>query len=56
MTEKELLYLEDILNHIKDLKEISEYYTEDVDNNLEVLLQNVVNTSNQQYNKILNLL
>lgn len=56
MTEKELLYLEDILNHIKDLKDISEYYTEDVNDNLEVLLQNVVNTSTEQYNKTLNLL
>lgn len=56
MTEKELLYLEDILNHIKDLKEISSYYTEDVNENLEVLLQNIADTSQQNFNKIYNLL
>lgn len=56
MTEKELLYLEDILNHIKDLKEISSYYTEDVNESLEVLLQNIVNTSQQDFDKLYNLL
>lgn len=56
MTEKELLYFEDILNHVQDLKEISNYYTEDVEGELETLLQNVVTTSEQHFNKIYNLL
>lgn len=56
MTEKELLYLEDVLNHINDLKEITSYYTEDVKEELANLLQNIANVSEQEYKKIYNLM
>lgn len=56
MTEKELLYLEDILNHINDLKEISSYYTEDVKEELTSILQDIANVSEQEYKKLYTLM
>lgn len=56
MTEKELLYVEDILDHLKNLEDICNYYVEDVDDDMKEILQNISDTSNQEYKKIYNLL
>lgn len=57
MTEKELLYVEDILEHEKDFKSICEYYKEKVkDKDVKNLLDNVVKEQEQNYKKVFNLL
>jgi hypothetical protein len=57
MTEKELLYVEDILEHEKDFKSICEYYSNEIeDKNVKDLLDNIVKSQEQNYKKVFNLL
>ncbi len=57
MTEKELLYVEDILEHEKDFKSICEFYSNQVkDKDVKNLLDNIVKSQEQNYKKVFSLL
>ncbi len=56
MTEKELLYVEDVLEQAKQLDEISTYYTDEVEEECGELLNEVATVSSKQFKRIYNLL
>lgn len=56
MTNKELLYLEDVLEHIKDLRNISKYYLNDVEEEIKEVLEDVIEVAEKEYEKNCNLL
>ena len=57
MTEKELMYIEDIIEHEKDLESICNYYINEVqDNELKDLLDLVANFQKQNYKELYGLL
>jgi hypothetical protein len=57
MTEKELMYIEDVLEHEKDLASICEYYTNIVsDKAPKDILESLSKFQNQNYEKLYGLL
>ena len=56
MTTKELLYLEDILEHTKDLRNLSKIYLEEINEDLKDILSNVIQVTEDEYQKNCNLL
>ncbi|NLA33832.1 MAG: hypothetical protein GX861_03120 [Tenericutes bacterium] len=57
MTEKELMYIEDVLEHEKDLQNICEYYANEVSNQeTKDFLISLLNFQEQNYEKLYGLL
>lgn len=56
MTEKELLYLEDILEQSKQLQDISNYYSSEISEELCEVLEEVEETAKKQFEKVFDLL
>ena len=56
MTEKELMYVEDALEQSKQLEDISNYYMDDVNDEVEGILNDVADTAKKQFKRIFNLL
>ena len=56
MTDKELMYVEDALEQSKQLEDISNYYIEAANDEVEGILNDVADTSKKQFKRIFNLL
>jgi hypothetical protein len=56
MTDKELMYVEDALEQSKQLEDISNYYMDDVSDEVEGILNDVADTSKKQFKRIFSLL
>jgi cAMP phosphodiesterase len=57
VTEKELMYIEDVLEHEKDLQNICEYYANEVSNQeTKDFLISLLNFQEQNYEKLYGLL
>jgi len=56
MTDKELMYVEDALEQSKQLEDISNYYIEAANDEVEGILTDVADTSKKQFKRIFNLL
>ena len=57
MTEKELMYIEDVLEHEKDLQNFCEYYANEVSNQeTKDFLISLLNFQEQNYEKLYGLL
>jgi hypothetical protein len=56
MTEKELLYVEDVLEQSKQLEDVTNFYIGQVSEEVEDTLNEVMDTANKQFKRIYNLL
>ncbi len=56
MTDKELMYVEDALEQSKQLEDISNYFIEDVSDDVEGILNDVIDAAQKQFKKIYSLL